>query len=72
MLILKTLALESMHGWGVAQRIERSAKVSSRSIPVSFPGVPAPGTLRTGEERLAATENNRRASVHPERIRTRS
>jgi DNA-binding PadR family transcriptional regulator len=41
MLVLRTLAIEPMHGWGIAHRIEHmSADVSSspkdRSTPPSF------------------------------------
>ena len=36
MLILKTLALEPMHGWGIAQRIEQISHASFRLIPDRF------------------------------------
>jgi PadR family transcriptional regulator PadR len=65
MLILKTLALEPMHGYGIALRIEQ---ISKRVFRVN------PGTLfpafrrleRAGwiEGRWRATENNRRAKYY--------
>jgi len=36
LLILKTLALQPMHGWGIAQRIRQVPRMSSRSIKVPF------------------------------------
>ena len=62
MLVLKTLALESMHGYGIALRIEQ---VSDGVFRVN-PGSPLPALSRMeragrirGEWR--STENNRRA-----------
>ena len=33
MLVLRTLALEPMHGWGIAHRIERMSDATSFSSP---------------------------------------
>src|SRR5271154_2623389 len=65
MLILKTLALEPMHGYGIALRIEQTSKGVFRVNP---------GTLFPAFRRLeragwiaaewSATENNRRAKYY--------
>src|ERR1700693_672193 len=65
LLILKTLALEPMHGWGVAQRIQQ---VSREALQVQQ------GSLYSALYRLerkkwiraewAASENNRRAKFY--------
>lgn len=65
MLILKTLALEPMHGYGVALRIEQVSKGVFRVNPGSL--LPALSRLeRAGRVRSAwrATENNRRAKYY--------
>ena len=47
LLILKTLALEAMHGWGIAQRIQQ---VSREMLQIQqgslYPGALPPGTQR--------------------------
>lgn len=65
LLILKTLALEPMHGWGIAQRIQQ---VSQDALQVGQ------GSLYPALHRLelngliasewAASENNRRAKYY--------
>jgi PadR family transcriptional regulator len=65
MIILKTLALEPMHGYGIALRIEQS----SGGVFLVNPGslFPALNRLeRAGEIRSEwrATENNRRAKYY--------
>jgi PadR family transcriptional regulator PadR len=65
MLVLKTLSLEPMHGWGITQRIEQ---MSRNVLRVNQ------GSLYPGLERLArkgwirsewrTTENNRRARYY--------
>jgi PadR family transcriptional regulator PadR len=65
LLILKTLALEPMHGWGVAQRIQQ---VSREVLQIE------PGSLYPALHRLkykgwirsewGRSENNRRARFH--------
>jgi transcriptional regulator len=65
MLILKTLALESMHGYGVALRIEQISNGVFRVNPGSL--LPALSRMeRAGRVRSEwrATENNRRAKYY--------
>ena len=65
MLILKTLALEPMHGFGIGQRIEQISrgvfKVNAGSLFPAFRRLERDGVIR-GEWR--ATENNRRARYY--------
>lgn len=65
MLVLKTLALEPMHGFGVALRIEQISKGVFRVNPGSL--FPAFNRLeRAGRIKAEwrATENNRRAKYY--------
>jgi PadR family transcriptional regulator, regulatory protein PadR len=65
MLILKTLALEPMHGYGVALRIEQVSHGVFRVNPGSL--LPALSRLeRAGRVKAQwrATENNRRAKYY--------
>ncbi|MDR3751556.1 MAG: PadR family transcriptional regulator [Terracidiphilus sp.] len=65
MLILKTLALEPMHGYGVALRIEQISRGAFRVNPGSL--LPALSRMeRSGRIRSEwrATENNRRAKYY--------
>jgi len=65
MLILKTLALQPMHGYGVGLRIEQISKgvfqVNAGSLFPAFRRLERQGWIR-GEWR--ATENNRRAKYY--------
>jgi PadR family transcriptional regulator, regulatory protein PadR len=65
MLILKTLALEPMHGYGVGLRIEQISKgvfqVNAGSLFPAFRRLERQGRIK-GEWR--ATENNRRAKYY--------
>jgi PadR family transcriptional regulator, regulatory protein PadR len=65
MLILKTLALEPMHGYGVGLRIEQISKgvfqVNAGSLFPAFRRLQRQGWIK-GEWR--ATENNRRAKYY--------
>src|SRR5690242_10226249 len=65
MLILKTLALEPMHGYGIAVRIEQMSKgvfrVNAGSLFVAFQRLQRAGLIK-GEWK--ATENNRRAKYY--------
>jgi PadR family transcriptional regulator, regulatory protein PadR len=65
MLILKTLALEPMHGYGVAVRIEQISKsvfrVNAGSLFVAFQRLQRSGLIRS---EWRATENNRRAKYY--------
>jgi PadR family transcriptional regulator len=65
MLVLKTLALEPMHGYGVALRIEQISRGVFRVNPGSL--LPALSRMeRAGRTRSEwrATENNRRAKYY--------
>ena len=65
MLILKTLALESTHGYGVAQRIEQISGGVFRVNPGSL--LPALSRMERAGHVLSdwrATENNRRAKYY--------
>src|SRR5206468_5554748 len=65
MLILKTLALEPMHGYGIGVRLEQVSKgvfqVNAGSMFPAFRRLERAGWIR-GEWR--ATENNRRAKYY--------
>ena len=65
MLILKTLALESMHGWGIGQRLEQT----SGGVFQVNPGSLFPAFRRLEREGWVLaewrdTENNRRAKYY--------
>ncbi len=65
MLILKTLALEPMHGYGVTLRIEQISNGIFRVNPGSL--LPALSRLERGgrvKSEWRATENNRRAKYY--------
>jgi PadR family transcriptional regulator PadR len=65
MLILKTLALEPMHGWGVAVRIEQISRgvfrVNAGSLFVALQRLQRGGLIKSDWK---ATENNRRAKYY--------
>jgi PadR family transcriptional regulator, regulatory protein PadR len=65
MLILKTLALEPMHGYGISVRIEQMSKgvfrVNAGSLFVALQRLQRAGLIR-GEWK--ATENSRRAKYY--------
>src|SRR5580698_1437488 len=65
MLILKTLALEPMHGYGVALRIEQISKgvfrVNPGSLFPAFSRLERSGRIRS---EWRASENNRRAKYY--------
>ena len=65
MLILKTLALEPIHGYGVAVRIEQVSRgvfrVNAGSLFVAFQRLQRAGWIRS---EWRATENNRRAKYY--------
>lgn len=68
MLILKTLALEPMHGYGIALRIEQISRgvfrVNPRSLLPALSRIERSGRIRS---EWRATENNRRKILHPDR-----
>ena len=65
MLIMKTLALEPMHGYGIAQRIEQISKgvfrVNSGSLFVALQRLERGGLIRS---EWKVSENNRRAKYY--------
>ncbi|HTZ46194.1 MAG TPA: PadR family transcriptional regulator [Verrucomicrobiae bacterium] len=65
MLILKTLAVESMHGYGVAVRIEQISRgvfrVNAGSLFVAFQRLQRGGLIRS---EWKASESNRRAKYY--------
>ena len=65
LLILKTLALESMHGWGIAQRIQQVSKdvlqVQQGSLYPALYRLEQQGWIAA---EWGASENNRRAKYY--------
>jgi PadR family transcriptional regulator PadR len=65
MLILKTLILDPMHGWGIGQRIEQISggvfQVNPGSLFPAFRRMERQGLIRA---EWRATENNRRAKYY--------
>ena len=65
LLILKTLELESLHGWGLTQRIEQQSGGELRIGPGSL--YPALHRLEVGgwiSSEMGSSENNRRARFY--------
>ena len=65
MLILKTLTLEPMHGWGISQRIQQISRdvlqVNQGSLYPALHRLELQGWIRS---RWGASENNRRAKFY--------
>jgi len=65
LLILKTLALEAMHGWGMAQRIQQvsqdALQVGQGSLYPALHRLELKGLIRS---EWAASGNNRRAKYY--------
>ena len=65
LLILKTLALEPMHGWGIAQRIQQISdnvfQVNQGSLYPALVRLEERGWIRSS---WSASENNRRAKFY--------
>jgi transcriptional regulator len=65
MLVLRTLAIEPMHGWGIAHRIERMSKdvflVTQGSLYPALIRMKRRGWLKTS---WRVTENSRRARYY--------
>jgi transcriptional regulator len=65
LLILKTLALEPMHGWGIAQRIQQvsqdALQVGQGSLYPALHRLELDGLIAS---EWAASENNRRAKYY--------
>ena len=65
MLVLKTLALEPMHGYGIALRIEQTSNGVFRVNPGSlFPALARLERAARIKAEWRATENNRRAKYY--------
>jgi PadR family transcriptional regulator PadR len=65
MLVLKTLALEPMHGWGIAVRIEQVSRgvfcLNAGSLFIALQRLQRAGVIKS---EWKATENNRRAKYY--------
>lgn len=65
LLVLKTLALEPMHGWGIAQRIQQVSQevlqVGQGSLYPALHRLETKGWIRS---QWAPSENNRRARYY--------
>ena len=65
LLVLKTLALEPMHGWGISQRIEQISKgtldVNQGSLYPALQRLEQRGWI---DNEWRTTENNRRAKYY--------
>ncbi len=65
LLILKTLALEPMHGWGISQRIQQVSQdvlqVGQGSLYPALHRLESKGWIRS---EWAASDNNRRAKFY--------
>src|SRR5690606_37896126 len=65
LLVLRTLALEPMHGWGIAQRIEHMSgavfQVNQGSLYPALQRMKRKGWIRSA---WRVTENNRRARYY--------
>ena len=65
LLVLKTLALEPMHGWGIAQRIQQMSedvlRVSQGSL---YPALHRLEVQRLIASEMGTSENNRRARFY--------
>ena len=64
-LILKTIALEPMHGWGISQRIQQTSEgvlsVTQGSLYPALHRLERQGWI---ESRFALSENNRQAKFY--------
>ena len=65
LLVLKTLALEAMHGWGIAQRIQQlsqdALQIGQGSLYPALHRLEYKGWIRSG---WGASENNRKAKFY--------
>jgi transcriptional regulator len=65
LLVLKTLSLEPMHGWGIAQRIQQLSRdvleVNQGSLYPALQRLEKEGLITSG---WGTTENNRRARYY--------
>lgn len=65
LLVLKTLALEPMHGWGIAQRIEQFSRdtlhINQGSLYLALQRLERSGSI---DAEWRASDNNRRARFY--------
>jgi len=65
LLVLKTLALEPMHGWGIAQRIEQYSRgilrINQGSLYLALQRLERSGSI---DAEWRSTDNNRRARYY--------
>jgi len=65
LLVLKTLALEPMHGWGIAQRIEQfsrgTLRINQGSLYLALQRLERSGSI---DAEWRATDNHRRARFY--------
>ncbi|MGH7670750.1 MAG: PadR family transcriptional regulator [Gemmatimonadaceae bacterium] len=65
LMVLKTLALEPMHGWGIAQRIQQTSRdvflITQGSLYPALVRMKRRGWVKTS---WRTTENNRRARYY--------
>jgi PadR family transcriptional regulator PadR len=65
LLILRVLALESMHGWGIAQRIQQMSSDQLRvGVSALYPALHKLEQQGWIEAEWAVSENNRRAKYY--------
>lgn len=64
LLILRTLALEPMHGWGVGQRIEQVSGVFRVKLGSLYPALQRLEQAGLIQAEWRASENNRRARYY--------
>jgi PadR family transcriptional regulator, regulatory protein PadR len=64
MLILKTLALEPLHGWGIGQRIEQTSGVFRVKLGSLYPALQRLEQAGLIEAEWRPSENNRRARYY--------
>jgi PadR family transcriptional regulator, regulatory protein PadR len=65
LLVLKTLALEPMHGWGISQRIQQiSCEVLSVTQGSLYPALHRLEVQRLVASEMGTSENNRKARFY--------
>jgi len=65
LLILKTLSLEPMHGWGISQRVQQiSGGVLEVNQGTLYPALQRREQARLAKRRWGTTTNNRRARYY--------
>ena len=65
LLVLKTLALEPMHGWGISQRIQQMSRDVLRVTQGSlYPALHRLEVQRLIASEMGTSENNRRARYY--------